>query len=288
MQGHESQAQAAPQQSAPAASDASINRLQAELAAVRRELDESRRFAALGELASTTTHEFNNVLTTILNYAKLGLRHTDEASRTRALEKILSAGQRAEKITNGVLGIARSRGHDPAPTDLASLVSESLVLLEREMQKHRVQVEARLESRTKAWVVAGQIQQVLLNLLTNARQAMPSGGRILIRVADDAATGSVDLTVQDTGAGIPPEVLPRIFDSGFSTKQGPDATGKGGAGLGLSACREIIEKHGGKIRVESAVGRGTAFTLKLPKAVAPATPVAAPKLGLPTATPAAI
>src|SRR5438105_1728867 len=81
------------------------------------ELRHARRLAALGDLVSTTTHEFNNVLTTIINYAKLGLRHKDEASRDKALTKILAAANRAEKITNGVLGIARNRGHDRIPTD---------------------------------------------------------------------------------------------------------------------------------------------------------------------------
>lgn len=269
------------------ASPASHTELQQEVERLRRERDEARRLASLGELIGTTTHEFNNVLTTILNYAKLGLRHTDEASRTRALEKILAAGQRAERITNGVLGMARNRSHDPAPVDLAGLVSESLVLLEREMQKHRVQVETRLETTTRAWAVAGQIQQVMLNLLTNARQAMPKGGRVFVKVKDDAAAGTVDLIVQDTGAGIPPDVLPRIFDNGFSTKSGPDATGKGGAGMGLAACKEIIETHGGRIRVESAVGRGTAMAIKLPKAPTASTAaMATPSLGVP-ASPAA-
>ena len=130
-----------------------------------------------------------------------------------------------------------------------------------------------------------EIQQVLLNLLTNARQAMPRGGRMLIRIAPDAAAGTVDLTVRDTGSGIPPEVLPRIFDRYFTTKQGPDASGKGGTGVGLAMCREIIESHQGKIRVESTVGVGTAFTLKLPQAkahAASAVSVPIPKLGVPT------
>jgi signal transduction histidine kinase len=94
----------------------------------------------------------------------------------------------------------------------------------------------------------------------------------------------VDLTIRDTGTGIPPEVLSRIFERYFSTKQGPDASGKGGTGVGLSACREIIEAHHGKIRVESTVGIGTAFTLKLPAAdMAAPKPLAAPitKLGIP-------
>jgi signal transduction histidine kinase len=238
--------------------------------------------AALGELASTTTHEFNNILTTIINYAKLGLRHKDEASRDKALTKILAAAVRAEKITNSVLGLARNRGHQRAPTDLAELVSQSLVLLEREMQKHRVQVELQTEPAPPALVSGNEIQQVLLNLLTNARQAMPRGGRVLIRIAPDAAAGTVDLTVRDTGSGIPADVLPRIFDRYFTTKTGPDASGLGGTGVGLATCREIVEAHQGRIRVESTVGVGTAFTIKLPIAATASTP-ALPvlKLGIP-------
>ncbi len=245
-----------------------INQLRQQVEALRKELFQAQQTTALGELVSTTTHEFNNVLTTILNYAKLGIRHTDEPTRTKALEKIFSAGQRAEKITNSVLGLARNRSNEPVPTDLSGLVSESLVLLEREMQKYRVSVETSLDTQRPAMVVGNQIQQVLLNLLTNARQAMPQGGRVIIRLTEETATGTVDLMIRDTGSGIPEEQLPKIFDRYFSTKQGPDESGKGGSGLGLSACRDIIEQHGGRIRVQSTVGKGTAFTLKLPFATA--------------------
>ncbi len=252
---------------------------------LEEELRHARRMSALGELASTTTHEFNNVLTTIINYAKLGLRHKDEASRDKALTKILAAAGRAEKITNGVLGLARNRGQERAPTSLAQLVESSLVLMEREMQKYRIQIEVHAEPAPPALVCGNEIQQVLLNLLTNARQAMPRGGRIFIRIAADPAAGTVDLTVRDTGSGIPAEVLPRIFDRYFSTKAGPDASGKGGTGVGLAMCREIIEAHQGKIRVESTAGVGTAFTLKLPAAPTPSattTPLPIAKLGIPT------
>jgi signal transduction histidine kinase len=119
---------------------------------------------------------------------------------------------------------------------------------------------------------------VLLNLLINARQAMPSGGRIAIKLLHDAENDMIDLVVRDNGTGISPEVLPKIFDSFFTTKKGPDASGKGGTGLGLSMCREIIESHHGRIRVESSVGKGTAFTLKLPvvKVAPKRAPIAAP------------
>jgi signal transduction histidine kinase len=254
------------------------------------ELRRLRKMAALGELVSTTTHEFNNILTTIINYAKLGLRHKDEPSRDKAFDRIMGAAARAEKITNGVLGLARSRDTDRAPVDLGKLVDGSLALLEREMQKYRIQIQAQLEPTPPALVSAGEIQQVLLNLLTNARQAMPRGGIISIRVAPDLASGMVDLVIRDSGSGIPPERLPRIFDRFQSTKHGPDATGKGGTGVGLSTCREIIEAHHGRIRVESNVGVGTAFTLKLPIAkLESASPTAAimPKLGLPSTAPVA-
>jgi signal transduction histidine kinase len=249
------------------------------------ELRQARRMAALGELASTTTHEFNNVLTTIINYAKLGLRHKDEASRDKALTKILAAATRAEKIANSVLGLARNRGHERTPTDLAQLINSSLVLLEREMQKYRIQIELQLEPAPPALVCGNEIQQVLLNLLTNARQAMPRGGRIIIRIHPDPVAGTVDLIVRDTGSGISPEILPRIFDRYFTTKQGPDASGKGGTGVGLAACLEIVEAHRGKIRVESTVGKGTTFTLKLPATQPDSLPAATlpvTKLGIPT------
>ena len=265
--------------------------LDKQLQILEEQLRRAQQFAALGELVSTTTHEFNNVLTTIINYAKLGMRHKDAATRDKAFTKILDASLRAEKITNGVLGLARNRSVDRAPTDLAKLVEESLVLLEREMRKYRVQVQFAAEPAPPAFVCGNQIQQILLNLLTNARQAMPNGGQIQIRVAPDSASGTVDLMIRDTGSGIPADKLPHIFDRFYTTKAGPDASGKGGTGVGLSACREIIEQHQGRIRVESTVGIGTAFTLKLPAAkpeqIAPiALPL--PKLGIPLGNPIAM
>ena len=231
---------------------------------LEKQLIQAQRMAALGELAGTTTHEFNNVLMTILNYAKLGLRHKDEPTRDKALNKILAAAQRAEKITNSVLGLARNRKVEFAPTELAGLVEESLVLLEREMQKYRVAVRCELAVVPPVRAVGNQIQQVLINLMTNARQAMPNGGELIIRLSHDASSGMVDLMVRDSGTGIPQDQLPKIFDRYFSTKDGPDASGKGGTGVGLSTCKDIIDSHQGRLRVESTVGRGTAFTIRLP------------------------
>lgn len=253
--------------------------LREQIEILKQQLSQAQRLTAVGELASTTTHEFNNVLTTIINYAKMGQRHKDAATRDKCLDKILSAGNRAARITNTILGMARNRSSGMEPTDLTQLIEDTLLLLEREMNKYRVTIEKYFQPVPQAYANGNQIQQVFLNLLINARQAMPSGGRIAIKLQYDAENDMVDLVVRDNGSGIPPEVLPKIFDSFFSTKKGPDASGKGGTGLGLSMCREIIESHHGRIRVDSTVGKGTAFTLKLPTAakVAPKkSPIIAP------------
>ena len=266
----------APLPDTPAAGEGALRRQlqtqamrhEAELALLRREVLEARKAATLGELLGTTTHEFNNALTTILNYAKLGLRHRDAPTRDKALERILSAGTRAAKITASILGMARRGTTRMEPVQLETLIEESLVLLEREMSKYRVQVEREYSPVPQVSANPGQVQQVLLNLLVNARQAMPQGGRLIIRLSRDPAVGFVDLMVRDTGCGMAPDVMRRMFEPHFSTKSGPDETGKGGSGLGLSACREIVEAHQGRIRVESALGKGTAITIRLPLATA--------------------
>ena len=212
---------------------------------------------------------------TILNYAKIGLRHKDTPTRDKALDKILAAANRAAKITNGILSFARNRSTGIEPTDLTRVIADSMLLLEREMSKYRIRVETQFDTAPPALANGNQIQQVLLNLLINARQAMPQGGVILIKLGFDPAANTVELVVRDSGCGMPPDVMRRIFDPFFSTKAGPDASGKGGTGLGLSMCRDIIEAHHGRIRVDSTVGKGTAFTIKLPAVVSTA-PTSAP------------
>lgn len=245
---------------------AQIAQLEQQVAQLQDQLRQAQKLTALGELVSTTTHEFNNILMTIINYAQLGVRHRDAPTRDKALEKILAAGQRAAKVTNAVLGMARNRGSSFETTDVARIIQDTLLLLDREFAKYRIRVETQFDSVPAAWANGNQIQQVLLNLMINARQAMPNGGTLVVKLSHDAAADMVDILVRDTGTGIPPDKLPRIFDPFFTTKSGPDDSGRGGSGLGLSSCRNIIEAHRGRIRVESAVGRGTAFTIKLPVA----------------------
>jgi signal transduction histidine kinase len=230
----------------------------------KTELERLRLLATLGELTGTATHEFNNSLMTVMNYAKMAMRDKSEAGRDKALQKILDASQRAARITSTILAQARNRHDSIQPTDLAELINDTLELLGRELRKYRVQLETVIDPATpKAMISGNQIQSVLINLLVNARQAMPQGGTVKVMLTPDNASGEVVLTVRDSGSGIPRDQLPKIFDPFFSTKTGPDESGKGGTGLGLSACREIIDAHEGRIRVESSVGVGTAFIIRL-------------------------
>lgn len=231
---------------------------------LRQQLLQAQRLSSVGALASSVAHEFNNILTTIINYAKLGLRPAaDQQGRTQALERILKGGLRAAGIVSSMLGYARANATQRVSTDIARLVEEALILTEKDLTKHRIHIEKRFHTRPVAPVVPGQIEQILVNLIINARQAMPRGGRLLIDVRDNKSSGMAEVRIGDSGVGIPPEQLRLIFEPFYTTKE-PDEDGHGGTGLGLSVCRQIIEQHHGRIRVESVVGKGSTFTVKLP------------------------
>jgi signal transduction histidine kinase len=231
---------------------------------LRQQLLQAQRLSSMGTLASSVAHEFNNILTTIINYAKLGLRaRGDDAARTEALEKILKGSQRAAVIVSSMLGFARNSATHREMTDLIKLVEEVLVLTEKDLSKHHIQLDKRFQGRPQAPVVPGQIEQILLNLIINGRQAMPRGGRLRIEVLENSKTQMAEIRVSDTGIGIAPEQLRLIFDPFYTTKE-PDEHGHGGTGLGLSVCRQIIDQHHGRIRVESVEGKGSTFTVKLP------------------------
>jgi signal transduction histidine kinase len=243
--------------------------LRTQVAALQTQLLQAQKLGAIGALASSITHEFNNILTTVINYAKIGLRHQDAATRNKAFEKILAAGQRAAKITTGMLSYARPHGDRRHPHSLVQVVRDVLVLVEKDLQKHRITLKTQMVDEPYAEINSGQVQQVLLNLVINARQAMGGGGTLLVAVRSNREAGLGEIAIRDTGCGIPPETLGRIFEPFFTTKS-PDEQGQGGTGLGLALCKDVIEAHRGRIRVESVVGEGTCFTLRFPLVEKPA------------------
>lgn len=245
------------------AMDERVAELELRLAVLQQQFIQAQKMSSVGVLAASITHEFNNILMTVINYAKMGVRHKDAATRDKAFDKILLAGQRAAKITTGMLSYARQQVDRREPMDLTMLVDDVLVLVEKDLQRFRIKLVTECASPTLANVNSGQVQQVLLNLIVNARQVMESGGTLTVGVRSNAESGHAEISVRDTGCGIPAEKLRRIFEPFFSTKIA-DQQGQGGTGLGLSLARDVMEAHGGRIRVDSAVGAGTTFTLKFP------------------------
>jgi len=219
----------------------------------------SEKMAAIGLLAAGVAHEVNTPLTGISSFTQMLLERSEPGDpRTQLLEKIERQTFRAAKIVNSLLNLARPSGGDTGPVDLNVVINDVLSLLEYQFRISRVQVRKELAS--PAVVVRGveyKLQQVFLNLLLNARDAMPKGG--WVSVSTRVESGQALVEVGDTGMGIPSEHLARIYDPFFTTK--PEG---GGTGLGLSVTYGIVQEHGGSLVCESAVGQGTKFRMILP------------------------
>ena len=160
--------------------------LKQQLTELKQQLMTAQKMSSVGELASSITHEFNNILTTVINYAKLGMRHRTDEMRDKAFDKILAAGQRASKITTGMLSYARSRGDRREPMQIKQLVDDILVLVEKDLHVHRIECRVDVQGDPYAEVNASQVQQVLLNLIINARQAMEPGGVLTVGIVEES------------------------------------------------------------------------------------------------------
>jgi PAS domain S-box-containing protein len=234
---------------------------------LEEQLQISEKMASIGLLAAGVAHEVNTPLTGISSYTQMLLENADpDDPRTAILEKIERQTFRAAKIVNGLLTLSRpgTPGGDRAPVDLNAVVNDVCSLLEHQLDVGRIKLRKELANEpVLVFGIEHQLQQVFLNLFLNARDAMPRGGWLSVSTRSDGAVGTAE--VADTGSGIPPEQLARIYDPFFTTK----AIGRG-TGLGLSISYGIVREHDGAIRCDSAVGQGTRFTLSIPIAAQPA------------------
>lgn len=235
---------------------------------LERDLERSHRLAMLGTLAGTIAHEFNNLLTPMMSYAQLALSDPDDrALVTKALTKAVDTTEKAAQISSSLLGFIRDDGA-AADADVESVIHEAIACAARSPEKDGIRVRVVVEPGCRAAMRPVALQQVLLNLILNARQAMSPGGGELDIVAECSTLNTapgVEITVRDTGAGIPPGVMERIFEP-FNTGHGGGGgeAGMGGTGLGLSICKRLVDEAGGGIEVHSTEGQGTCFTLYLP------------------------
>ncbi|MEM1356002.1 MAG: HAMP domain-containing sensor histidine kinase [Planctomycetota bacterium] len=260
-----------------------INRLEQELASLGRELAWSHRLATLGTLAATAAHEVNNLLTPISSYAQLALANPNDPRLVRrALEIAANNTQRASRMFAATLGYARDeRGHGgPEPSQPNEMLEQALACLPREPEKDGIALQTSLEPANLP-IHPTELQQVLLNLLLNARKALLQANspkpRIEVEGRCEAEAEQYRLTVRDNGPGIREDIKHHLFEP-FVTQPSHagdaalshvppdehDAEQVRGTGLGLAVCRRLIESAGGRIGVESEPGRGAAFIIVLP------------------------
>ena len=247
------------------------------------QLRQSQKMEAVGQLAGGVAHDFNNLLTVIQGHSSLLLAGgTLSKAASESVQMVMESAERAAGLTRQLLMVSRKQTPQMGQVDLNKAVAGMVRMLQRTLGEH-IQLEVRPGLNLPTiHADPGMIDQVLLNLAVNARDAMPSGGKLTIRtsISPPAQPGlkvpvpssSVSLHCTDTGMGIPPEVLPRIFEPFFTTKE----AGKG-TGLGLATVHGIVQQHRGSIEVSSEVGKGTTFLITLPAATE--TPAAAASKG---------
>jgi two-component system, NtrC family, sensor kinase len=227
------------------------------------QLAQTDKLSSIGLLAAGVAHEINTPLAVISSYAQMLSKQLRGDQRLGpVLEKITQQSFRAAEIANGLLNFSRTSTTEFKDTNLNQVIRDTLSLVEHQFKTAQVQIELDLTpDLPPIHGNPGKLQQVFLNLLLNAKEAMPGGGRL--RVAT-LVNGHVEAVVSDSGSGIAPEHLKRIYDPFFTTKTAPKPGDKRGTGLGLSVSYGIIQEHAGKIHVESAVGAGTTFHLEFP------------------------
>lgn len=253
----------------PDALTARIAEMQAQLDGLREQLTESQRLATIGTIAAVIAHEFNNLLTPVISYSQCALTSANSDNPDmdlvkKALGKAFAGSDKAGKICSSMLGLARGESARGG-VDVRRLVDETLSVLARDPQRDGIALRVQVPPGLHVTGDAIQLEQVLLNLLINARHSLLGrGGSITIKAA--RAAESVRIQVIDTGHGIPAQFLAKVFEPFFTTRAAPRKGESKGTGLGLAICKDIIDRHGGRIDVQSEVGRGTTFTIELPAA----------------------
>jgi PAS domain S-box-containing protein len=241
------------------------------------QLTQAEKLSSIGLLAAGVAHEVNTPLAVISSYAQMLSKqmrpaNEDDARLRPVLEKITQQTFRASEIVNGLLNFSRTGGTEFASVDVNRLLHDTLTLLDHQFKTAQIRIETDLDlDLPRIHGNEGKLQQVMLNLLLNARDAMHGACDARIRVATEQTAGLVAVVVEDFGAGIEPEHLHRIFDPFFTTKTNPRNGEHKGTGLGLAVSYGIMQEHGGKMHVESEVGAGTTFRLEFPVAAARAT-----------------
>jgi len=219
--------------------------------------------ANLGSAMAMIAHEINNLLTPLTNYAELSLQNPDDRILAeRALRKTARNCRQAGRVMESILALANAGGTEKIRTPLLPLVKGVFDCLCRDFKKDGITVKIQVNKNLQVWAVLVQLQQAMMNLILNAREAMiPRGGVLTIDAEEQGQ--DVRIRISDTGSGIEPSEIKDVFKTFFSTKQKSSSTCSGN-GLGLALCKKVVEGHNGSIAVDSQPKKGTRFTIILP------------------------
>jgi len=216
------------------------------------------RMVALGFLAASAAHEINNVLTLVLGWLQLLLTDEPDEERCKTLQLVIDSGDRLGMLTRNLLDFARAPLSKVGPVHLNDAVAAVLALIDYQLEKSNIRLHREFSRRLPLLEGnAAELVHACLNLVLNAMRAMPDGGKLTVRTYTDG--DQICLEIEDTGCGMTEEMQQRIFKPYFSTHGD-----RGGAGLGLFVCSEIVARHSGEIKVRSEVNRGTTFALRFP------------------------
>ncbi len=235
--------------------------MEEKLRETQQQLMQSEKLAAMGRLTSHIAHELNNPIYGIMN--TLELLKTEippKSKRSKILEMSLSETQRVAEMLRNMLSFSKPEEEVRRPIDVNELMESIVLFIDRQMRESNIDIETRFAREIpKVKGSTNQLRQVLLNIIRNAKEAMPQGGVLCLETISEDTR--VIIHIKDTGIGIPKEIRDKIFEAFFTTKQEVK-----GVGLGLSVCYGIIKDHGGEIGVESEEGGGTTFSVILPNA----------------------
>jgi len=232
----------------------SVKSTNRELRRTQRQLIQSENLATVGRLAATLAHEINNPLGIIKNYLTLLSREGKHNPET--IEVVKEEVDRIGKIVRQLLDLSRPISESKSPTDTNRLIRETSSILKEQLLQDEISLEEDLSPISLVKASPGQLKQVFLNLITNAKEAMPQGGRL--KISTRMENNFVEVTFSDTGKGIKEKDMEALFHTFYTTK-------KNGMGLGLSICQEIIRNHGGEILVKGGKEGGAMFTIRLPE-----------------------
>ncbi len=251
------------------------DRLRERIADLESQLERAERLATLGSMTGSVAHELNNMLTPLLSYAELALKHPDDPELVqKALQRAMETAQRAAEVTDSLLRSTSEASRTASGSCLLhTVIQDALGSLVRDPNRDGIEVLIDTPDDLHLAISHGAMQQVLMNLILNACDAMrPGPGTLAISAgtvpraeyANIYSTECAVIRVTDTGHGMAPQLLDTIFDPLVTTKTDPRSQQGGGAGLGLTVCRKLIRQAGGEISVRSGQGLGTCFSIRIP------------------------